>query len=853
VEETERLLVGTADGERQLDFPVALGGEISDAAPAARGAEFAAAVVGLAHGRPFVQRLARGIVTVNGTALEGSHWLQPGDALDIDGRRYVWRAPGAGNWSLTLAGAAAPGDTLPPDPGEITALASAAGTAGAPAGESAPPATAGGPFDAVRAGGTADGGGRASAPAGGGAERIAPVKFERGGVAASRRRGLPPQIPIALVLLLFAAGLWFVFTARSVTLEFAPPGAAVSLGGSPWQVSLGERRLMRPGEYVVRATLEGYHPLEETFTVDGRAAQSYGFELRKLPGRLAIETDPPAGVRLLVDGETAGTTPLAPLSLEPGLHTIAAEAPRYQRAEREVDIEGLGREQSISLSLAPDWAVVRIETTPPGAEIRVDEQALGITPAEVEILSGRRELALKLAGHKRVTRTLDVEAGATQAIGPIPLDPADGLVVLRSDPAGAIVTVDGRYRGQAPVEVQLAPGRSHEVKFTKAGYRPWTRAIDVRSGREQTVTANLDAVTGTVRVNVDPPEAVVYVDGREIGRGPQRVDLPAVEQRIVARLDGYAAGSATVTPQPGFEQEVAIALLTEAEAAYAAIPKRPVVTAGIELVFVDPARLAGAEAGALRFTMGSSRRDPDRLANEVQYDVELRRPFYVSTREITNAQFRRFDAGHRSGALGRYSLEGPDQPVVRVTWQQAAAFCNWLSRQEGLPPAYVESGGELVAADPMTTGYRLPTEAEWAWLARFGGGPERRFPWGERLPPVEGSGNYAGVEARVVVGSTLGSYEDAFVVSAPVASYGADRLGLRDMGGNVAEWVHDLFGINVDPGPLVDPLGPERGGQRVIRGSSFLHGGATELRLTYRDFDDLEREDVGFRVGRYYR
>jgi formylglycine-generating enzyme required for sulfatase activity len=254
-----------------------------------------------------------------------------------------------------------------------------------------------------------------------------------------------------------------------------------------------------------------------------------------------------------------------------------------------------------------------------------------------------------------------------------------------------------------------------------------------------------------------------------------------------------------------------------------------------------------------RYTMGSSRREPGRRANEAQRPVELKRGFCMGVTEVTNAQFRRFKPDHHSGLVGQHSLDLDNQPVVGITWQQAAQYCNWLSEQEGLPKAYEQKGDQLVAVNPMTTGYRLPSDAEWEWAARYESPRSlRRYPWGEALPVAPRSGNYADATARLLVQDVIPGYDDGFAATAPVGKFPPNGLGLADLGGNVAEWVHDYYTVSADSGqPAVDPLGPADGKLHVIRGSSWKHSSVTDLRLSARDFGNGARNDVGFRIARY--
>jgi formylglycine-generating enzyme required for sulfatase activity len=251
--------------------------------------------------------------------------------------------------------------------------------------------------------------------------------------------------------------------------------------------------------------------------------------------------------------------------------------------------------------------------------------------------------------------------------------------------------------------------------------------------------------------------------------------------------------------------------------------------------------------------MGAARREPGRRANEVLREVEITRPFYLSVREVTNEEFRQFRSEHRSGSVGNFNLEIDHHPVVNVTWNDAARFCNWLSEREGLPPVYIERSGAMVARTPFPRGYRLPTEAEWAWAARY---PDaavgRKYAWGDSLPIPSGAGNYGDTAGAPVLGGAIPGYNDTYAATAPAGSFAANPLGLHNLGGNVSEWVNDLYTVTPSPPNEIarDPTGPSQGAYHVIRGSSWMDTNLTELRLSYRDYGDRARSDLGFRIAR---
>jgi formylglycine-generating enzyme required for sulfatase activity len=645
--------------------------------------------------------------------------------------------------------------------------------------------------------------------------------------------------------LLFALAMGFLLSARSLqVLVTAESPASVSVSGLA--LPFGDRYLLPPGEYRVRASAEGYHTMTQSVTVGAGESQSLALVLEPLPGLLSLRSNP-AGARIAIDGEFVGETPIGEIEVAAGEHRLLAEAERHLPLEQTVQVTGRTVRQALSLALAPAWAEVAVDSEPGGAEILVDGEVAGTTPAQLELLQGERQLILRLGGYADWQETLAISAGERRDLGRLALQPAEARLQLESVPSGANVTLDGEFQGQTPLALAVSPGRKHRLALLKAGYRRHSDSVELPAGTSDNLTVTLQPQLGEVRFEISPPGAALRIDGQPRGRGSRVLSLPAFEHTVEVALEGHATVRRRVTPRPGLRQLVAVTLQSEQQARLSRLRPEITTAVGQTLLLFDP-----GQSELPDFTMGASRREPGRRSNEVLHPVSLRRIFYLQTTEVTNAQFRQFRAAHNSGQIGGNSLNRDHQPAVQVSWQQAAAFCNWLSRREGLPPFYRETDGIVTGFDPASTGYRLPTEAEWAWAARSTGPRLLKFAWGDTFPPTAPVENYADNSSAYVTGRILGGYTDGHVLSAPVGSFPPNGKGLHDLGGNVAEWVHDVYGIPADNGVAeVDPLGSQSGDNYVIRGASWAHSRISELRLSYRDYGQAGRDDVGFRLARY--
>lgn len=657
---------------------------------------------------------------------------------------------------------------------------------------------------------------------------------------------------IGMVLIFLCISTWFVFTARQVVINIEPVPERIEFSESILTPKISSHYLMRPGKYTLKAFRKCFLPLDHTFWVSDEKHQNLHLKMQKRPGRLMIRAYDSGntenniiGAQVYVDGTVVGNTPVENLEILPGLRKIKILAEKYQDFQTDVNVLGCDKFQELNMALLPSWSDITVSSVPLEANVLIDGKSFGKTPLHIQLSPGSYLLEISADRFKTWKQRLNVKPNDPQRIKDVRLQPSDGKLTINTNPAGADIIIDETFIGQTPVTVDLSPDNQHVVQISKAGYEKTNRNVKVVSAASKQLNVNLKPRRGIIRLLVEPPDTELIMDGKSWGVVPKKLNLIAVEHKLEFNKKGFHPYQIRITPQPGFPKQLTVALKKKG-ATKETEPMVMTTKTGYKLKLIQPGS----------YTMGSSRREQGHRSNETLRKVKLTRLFYMGLEEVSNQAFKEFMAQHDSGFFNSQRLNDSAQPVVRVTWEQAARFCNWLSAKESLPPAYVQKGNTLIAVEPLNTGFRLPTEAEWEYCARFiDKHAYSKYPWGNKYPPVQLSGNYSDQSAKNLLPTVLEDYNDGYSTTAPPAKFKSNILGLYDMGGNVAEWCHDFYSIySYDPEKTyVDPTGPKNGKHHVIRGSSWKHGSISTLRLAYRSYGDDKREDVGFRVCRYLK
>ena len=202
----------------------------------------------------------------------------------------------------------------------------------------------------------------------------------------------------------------------------------------------------------------------------------------------------------------------------------------------------------------------------------------------------------------------------------------------------------------------------HTFTYILEGFYPIVRNVILKEGEKRHINIHLKPEIGEVEIYASP-SADIYVGGTKVGEGAVTVALSAVPHIVELRKQGYRTIQKKIKPSGDHKILIRERLISERTARMEEAPKEYKNSAGIKLKLFEPNS----------FKMGAPRRQLGQRANEFEKNIVLKKSFYSSKYEITNAQFKLFSNDHSGPA---------NHPAVSLTWLDAASYCNWLSQRE---------------------------------------------------------------------------------------------------------------------------------------------------------------------------
>jgi len=656
----------------------------------------------------------------------------------------------------------------------------------------------------------------------------------------------------------------FILLAETVSIKSQPDYDSLSINGIFPTFEIDRRFILIDGEYQLNIEKNGYQSIHKKLNINSEN-NNFIFELDEMPGQIKFELSPEENSQLFIDNELITKGNKDWYEIYGGEHKLTIKNPKYKDFEQVITIDGKDKSQIYEIELEPNWGFLEIiskkEVDLSDIEIQVysnKEDNIRIDYRKnLELVSGDYTIKINKNKYKELIKIVSIQAGEKVLLEIPELLPKDGLIKLSSQPSKSIIRIDGQYYGKTPQEIKIGSGIVHKIQLSLAGFEDITETIKIEAEENIVKEFKFKNERSSIFISVIPASSELFINNIKQKKSSGKFTLNGNNNNFLVKAEGYVSQSKQIrsekfTKNINFKLVKKVTKSKDVKTSLTSTKKQKKMnnynnSIGQKMILVKPAL----------FSIGSKKNEVGRGSNENFHAVKIDYSYYLSETEISNKQFRQYEASHNSGIISGQSLNRNQQPVVNVSWNKAAMFANWMSEKEGYEKYYKKVNNKMIPSKQTESlyGYRLPYEAEWLLAAK--GHQKNKYPWLGTYPPKSTVGNFADESAKAYVANVIEAYNDKNAVSSNVGSYGKNSLGFYDLGGNVSEWCQDYYspgyGISLTGSSkkiITNPKGPSKGTHKVVKDSSWRDASITELRLNYRSYSKKKGKDIGFRLAR---
>lgn len=510
--------------------------------------------------------------------------------------------------------------------------------------------------------------------------------------------------------------------------------------------------------------------------------------------------------------------------LQKGIYSYEVKSKNHISYKSKLEINKYADEILVPIIMQEVNKKLVINSEPNQASVFLNNVELGVTPLSVNLNTTSNNILIKKSEYKDNNIDYIVKNNNSDQII-IKLIEDEDVINIKSIPSQASLFFNENYIGISPLKFKIQDKGNLKVK--KYGY-----VDDIINITKDTKELNivLTEDLSEVFISSDPPSDV-FLNEEYIGKTPFTKKIQKIKHKISFKSKGFRTLNESFEPTKD-KQNIIKKLLTEKEASLLENKKYSRTSIDGEIILFEPGS----------FLMGSSKKESRRDINEIMRSVKITKHFYISKNLITEEQYSLFKRSSKSNL-----------PVNNISWIDAAKFCNWLSSKEGFENFYEIRNDQIISFNMDSKGYRLPTEAEWEYIAKSNTPEKYIYSWGSDRKITKLVGNIADVSTQGILSNFIDDYDDGYDERSPVGSFRSNQNEINDLTGNLSEWVNDFYSVEFVQQSKVfqDYIGPLAGTSHVIKGSNYYSSTPLQLGLSYRTYGNEPNDLVGFRIARW--
>ncbi|MCP4412263.1 MAG: PEGA domain-containing protein, partial [Gammaproteobacteria bacterium] len=312
---------------------------------------------------------------------------------------------------------------------------------------------------------------------------------------------------------------------------------------------------LKPGMHSVEIKMEGYVDWSKSLEATHGEDIVISAELLMEAGIVSINSEP-SNAKAIIDGKVVGNTPVTIKDMKPDTYNLEIKMDGYVDWKESLDVKA-NKEVAIDAELQIITGAVCIKSDPPNAKVRIEGNEVGTTPVTLaELMPGTFNVEVMMEGYESWKESVNIISDKKISLT-VSLQMKPGSASIESKPSKAMVIINDHEVGATPITIADLKTGAYNLEVVMDGYEKWIEKVEIKSNEENSITALLQKITGSISIKSKPTKAIIYLEGKEVGTTPDIIGPIAVgSHEVEISIEGYKSWKKSINIDKGKNKDV---------------------------------------------------------------------------------------------------------------------------------------------------------------------------------------------------------------------------------------------------------------------------------------------------------